>query len=270
MGQAASSFDPRYTRAWANLDAMTSDTTRLQAVDMLLGSPEYIAAAKRAGIYADLLAWSAAKRRAQHYAWPRPYTAAPPPPAAPRPTYSPPPAQAAPRQTYAPPTTHVGAPRPMSMGDLPAPAITRAPPRHAPPPSIMATAGAKTVGGTELAKIPPPKRALDHLTECYHLLNLDDSKPLSHEVLRAAYKRAAIKSHPDKGGNPEAFDAVNRAFLYIEEVLNKLLPKSSGDKADPRFTMTVNPESAIRARGDYVAGSVPAGGAAPPRSESVV
>ena len=55
MGQAASSFDPRFTRSWANLEGMTTDTTRLQAVDMLLGSPEYINAAKRAGIYADFL-----------------------------------------------------------------------------------------------------------------------------------------------------------------------------------------------------------------------
>jgi hypothetical protein len=120
-----------------------------------------------------------------------------------------------------------------------------------------------------LAKIPPPKRALDHLTECYLLLGLDDSKPLSHEVLRSAYKRAAVKTHPDRGGSSEAFDAVNRAFLYVEEVLNKLLPKSSSEKADPRFTMTVNPESALRARGDYAPGSTPAGGAAPPGSLTI-
>jgi hypothetical protein len=94
------------------------------------------------------------------------------------------------------------------------------------------------------------------------LLGLDDGKPLTHEALRSAYKRAAIKAHPDKGGNAELFDNVNRAFLYIEEVLNKLLPKSPLEAADPRFTMTVNPESALRARGDYVPGSAGAGAAA--------
>jgi hypothetical protein len=87
------------------------------------------------------------------------------------------------------------------------------------------------------------------------VLDLDDGRPLTHEALRAAYKKAAIKAHPDKGGSPEAFDTVNRAFLYIEEVLNKLLPKSPGDKADPRFTVAVSPEAAMRARGDYVPGS---------------
>lgn len=244
MGQAASSFDPRYVRAWGTLEAMTTEKARLDALDMLLGSPEYINAAKRAGIYADLLAWSAAKRRGQHYAWPRPYTAPAPVPA----------------PAPAPPVMRsLGAPQPRMVVTTmpPPPAMTKAPPTHTPPPSAMRQAAAGA--GHELARIPAPKRALDYLTECYLLLGLDDSKPLTHEVLRAAYKRAAIRVHPDKGGSPEQFDQVNRAFLYIEEVLNKLLPKSPSDTADPRFTVTVNPESAIRARGDYVSGStVPA------------
>jgi hypothetical protein len=246
MGQAASSFDPRFTRAWAMLEEMTTDKARMEALDVILGSPEYIAAAKRAGIYADLLAWSAAKRRGQHYAWPRPY---------------------APQQ--APPPSF--APRPVVTAMPPAPAITKAPPRHAPTPqNYVETRGPpprtmhETGGGHELARIPAPKRALDFLTECYMLLGLDDSKPLTHEALRSAYKRTAIKAHPDRGGNKEMFDQVHRAYSYIEEVLNKLLPKSPSDKADPRFTMTVSPEEAMRARGDYVPGSAPAGGAAPP------
>jgi hypothetical protein len=270
MGQAASSFEPRYARAWANLEAMTTEQSRLSAVDMLLGSPEYINAAKRAGIYADLLAWSSAKRRGQHYAWPRPYAAqAAPAAAAPRPVA---PRPAAPPQHT---ITHMPPARPLAAGMPPAPAITRAPPRYAPPPTLHVSEpprrqyASEPVGNTELTKIPPPKRALDHLTECYMLLELDDSKPLTHETLRKAYKMAAIRAHPDKGGSAEVFDSVNRAFLYIEEVLNKLLPKSSGEKADPRFTMTVTPESALRSRGDYVPGSAPAGGAAPPGSLTI-
>jgi hypothetical protein len=81
------------------------------------------------------------------------------------------------------------------------------------------------------------------------LLGIDDTKPLTHETLKTAYKRAAMKAHPDKGGKAEDFDAVNRAFLYLEEVLNKLLPKTAMEGADPRFTMKVTPETALRARG---------------------
>lgn len=252
MGQAASSYDPRFVRAWGTLEAMTTDKARLDALDMLLGSPEYIAAAKRVGIYADLLAWSAAKRRGQHYAWPRPYAAPPPLLAAPPPLA-----------------------RTVTTSMPSAPAITRAPAHHAPPSNYVEThtprltAAAVPKGGHELARIPAPKRALDFLTECYMLLGLDDSEPLTHEALRSAYKRKAVKAHPDRGGSKEMFDQVHRAYSYIEEVLNKLLPKSPSDKADPRFTMTVSPEEALRARGGYVPGATPAGGAAPTGSLTI-
>lgn len=102
---------------------------------------------------------------------------------------------------------------------------------------------------TAIASIPPPKRALDVLTESYIILGIDDTKPLTHELLKAAYKRAAIQSHPDKGGSSEKFDAVTKAFLYIQEVLEKLIPKTTKDGVDPRFHVAVTPESALRARG---------------------
>jgi curved DNA-binding protein CbpA len=98
-----------------------------------------------------------------------------------------------------------------------------------------------------LATVPPPKRALDTLHESYALLGLDDSKPLTHESLRAAYKRAAIRVHPDKGGSPEAFDEVTRAFTYVQEVLNKLIPRAAAAD-DARLTAAVTPETAARAR----------------------
>ncbi len=97
-----------------------------------------------------------------------------------------------------------------------------------------------------LARIAPPKRALDVLNESYTILGIDDSKPLTHEALKSAYKRAALRNHPDKGGSPEQFDAVTRAFLYIQEVLNKLIPKTTND---PRFSAPVTMDSALRARG---------------------
>jgi hypothetical protein len=54
MGQTASTrHDVRFVRAWGTLEAMSTDQARLQALEMLLGSPEYIQAAKQAGIYAD-------------------------------------------------------------------------------------------------------------------------------------------------------------------------------------------------------------------------
>jgi len=191
-------------------------------LNTLLEGQEYVVAAKRAGIYADLLGWAGATRRGEFFAWPTPYAA-----------------PAAPSAIRANPSV------------FPPPAVmTKTPATHRAP-------AAPPVANT-LARVAPPKRALDVLHESYELLGLDDSTPLTHERLRAAYKRAAVRAHPDKGGSAEAFDAINRAFGYIEEVLNKLLPKTATDGADPRFTVVVSPDSAARARGDYIPGSVAA------------
>lgn len=101
---------------------------------------------------------------------------------------------------------------------------------------------------TELATVPPPKRALDTLHDSYLVLGIDDTKQLSHESLRAAYRKASIKAHPDRGGSPAAFDIVTRAYLYLEEVLNKLIPRTAQEGDDKRFTAPVTKEAAMKAR----------------------
>jgi curved DNA-binding protein CbpA len=197
-------------------------------LETLLSGPEYVNAMKRAGIYSGLLGWISATRRGEFYPWPdpSPSTAVPTHTAdrfIPQPQMRP--QNEILHQAYAPTTLQ----RPMVS-------------RTAPPlPSHH----------QQLAVIPPPKRALDVLHESYHILGIDDSKPLTHEGLRLAYKRAAVRAHPDKGGTPEDFDAVTRAFLYLQEVLDKLIPKTAADGSDPRFTAAVTPETALKARGVY-------------------
>jgi curved DNA-binding protein CbpA len=232
MGAAASSHDPRHVRIWNNLNGLNSANARLQMLQTLMEGPEYIAATKRAGIYAELLGWMGAQRRGEYFSWPKPYSASP------TPSYTqsspqPPPSF---REFMSPPSMGGYGPQTKNMTM---------------PPPPMATKQRQHTQSAALATIAPPKRALDVLHESYMLLGLDDSKPLTHEVLRSAYKRAAIKVHPDKGGSPEAFDAVTRAFTYVEEVLNKLLPKSGAGigSDDERFSMKVNPENAMRMRG---------------------
>jgi hypothetical protein len=174
-------------------------------LETLLVGQEYIASAKQVGIYGTLLAWIAAQRRGEFYAWPE-----------------------------------VNRPVPLQRPII----STQRPvvPVQQPVQRAVNTSDA-------LARVPPPKRALDYLHEAYGVLNIDDSKPLTHEILRTAYKRAATKAHPDKGGTPEAFDAVTRAFLYVQEVLNKLIPKTAADGSDPRFTAPVTMDEALKARG---------------------
>jgi curved DNA-binding protein CbpA len=76
--------------------------------------------------------------------------------------------------------------------------------------------------GNELIEHPAPKKAHDYFTECCDLLAIDESQPLSSELIRAAYKKAAIRAHPDRGGNPVLFDAVTRASAYLQKIVDRV------------------------------------------------
>jgi len=177
---AAASLDSRHLRIWNNLCAIGSLEARFKMLDTLLSGPEYVTAAKYAGIYAGLLQWRAAVQRGEPAHWP---------------------------------------------------GSSISPPTHTPP-TLRFTAPSST-----LATVPPPKRALDYLHEAYDLLGLDDGSPLTMEVLKIAYKKSALRAHPDKGGSPALFDAVSRAYTYIEEILNKLIPRAAGRATDAPVTM---------------------------------
>ena len=76
--------------------------------------------------------------------------------------------------------------------------------------------------GNELIEHPAPKKAHDYFTECCDLLAIDETQPLSSELIRAAYKKAAVRAHPDRGGNPELFDAVTRASAYLQKIVDRV------------------------------------------------
>ena len=76
--------------------------------------------------------------------------------------------------------------------------------------------------GNELIEHPAPKKAHDYFTECCDLLAIDETQPLSSELIRTAYKKAAVRAHPDRGGNPELFDAVTRASAYLQKIVDRV------------------------------------------------
>ena len=45
------------------------------------------------------------------------------------------------------------------------------------------------------------------------------------DEIRAAYKRAAMKHHPDRGGSSEAFQAVHDAYAALQ---NRICPDCGG------------------------------------------
>ena len=89
-----------------------------------------------------------------------------------------------------------------------------------------------------LTKAAPARKAIDYLHEAYDLLGLSDDEPLSPDVLKAAYKRRAIAVHPDKpGGNADTFDALTKAYLYLQQVYEKLIPKAGREVSSKPVTM---------------------------------
>jgi len=76
--------------------------------------------------------------------------------------------------------------------------------------------------GNELIEHPAPRKAHDYFTECCDLLAIDEGQPLSTELIRTAYKKAAVRAHPDRGGNPELFDAVTRASAYLQKIVDRV------------------------------------------------
>ncbi len=51
------------------------------------------------------------------------------------------------------------------------------------------------------------------------------SPEATDDEIRAAYKRAAMKHHPDRGGSPEAFQAVQDAYAALQ---NRVCPGCGG------------------------------------------
>jgi hypothetical protein len=198
----------------------------MKMLETLLSGPEYVQSAKKAGVYSGILQWIAAYRSGTYAAWPR--TGG---------------------------TDSFFQPQVQQMQSFayrqPLPQIPQTPVSFQQDPRIPSMNPPRKVikENMELATTAPPKRNIDTLHEAYAVLGIDDSKPLTHELLRSYYKRAASKAHPDKGGNARLFDEVTRSFMYLQEILNKLIPKgASGDGEDVRFTAPVTKEEALKAR----------------------
>jgi hypothetical protein len=65
----------------------------------------------------------------------------------------------------------------------------------------------------------PKQKALSYFSSCLEVLQIQEEVALTDEVLKKAYRKMAIKSHPDKGGSEEYFEAVTRAYAYLTEIM---------------------------------------------------
>lgn len=194
MGAAQSQLDPRHVGIYQKLLAIQNPHTRLQMIDTLMGDPSIVQSAKQAGVYGQILQVAASIR---HNSASHPKL---------------------PGEGQSQQTNQGQAPRTI----LPAPIIqTRQ----------FQTQGTNQTqltvqGGTrdqdpyrQVGKAKRSEKALSFFTACLKVLNIQEEVALTDEMLKSAYKKAAIRAHPDKGGTKDAFDAVTRAYAYLLDIL---------------------------------------------------
>lgn len=66
------------------------------------------------------------------------------------------------------------------------------------------------------------EKALNYFSACLRILELEEEVALTTEALKAAYKKAVVRAHPDKGGSEREFEAVTRAYAYLGEILLRI------------------------------------------------
>jgi curved DNA-binding protein CbpA len=73
-----------------------------------------------------------------------------------------------------------------------------------------------------VAKGRSNEKAMTYFQNCLLVLELEEEVALTEDALRTAYKKAALKAHPDKGGSEQKFEAVTRSYAYLTEILRRI------------------------------------------------
>jgi hypothetical protein len=193
----------------------------------VMAMPGFLTALQRAGVYGPVMAWMDGRRRG----WVQPFP-------------------------YA--TGRGDRIRLEGGGGAPVyrPPVVAAP---APAPAHHVYGPASAALPSSAMIVSPAAKALDYFQEALELLGIDDSETLTSEHLKSAYRQASRAAHPDKGGSEAAFDAVNRAYVYVGKILDRVRGRTSAEET-ARMSAPVTMEAAMGSR----AATTPALPSAPP------
>ena len=189
MGNAQSVQNPSHVRIYRDLLRIQNTATRAEMIRTLLAGQEYVTSAKLAGIYPHLLGYISRVESGQ-----RPATL--------------PGEMAMSAVAQAPQQQQQRAldvyPHQQSQTQIVS---------HTPTPMVQQRAS------THIMKGKRNEKALNYFQKCLEVLGLEEEVALTEESLKKAYKRVALKAHPDKGGTEEEFEAITRAHAYLGEIL---------------------------------------------------
>ena len=184
MGNAQAVQNIAHIRIYKDLIKIQNPVTRTEMIRTLLAGQEYLASARISGVYSHLLAYIARVDAGQ-----RPAAL---------------PGEMAMTAVQQPPQRQQYAPQQTQIVD------------HVPPPQVQQRPSAHIMKGRRNEK------ALNYFQKCLEVLGLTEEVALTEESLKKAYKRVALKAHPDKGGTEEEFEAITRAHAYLGEILLRI------------------------------------------------
>lgn len=208
MGNNQSAIDPVHLRMYSNIIQIKDPMKRIGIINTCLASMEYVSSAKRAGIYSYLLNYVATVNSGG--------TA----PLLPGEQHN--------LQQVTVSQQMYNVPRSMQP-NFQNPTNTH--------PSLMNTPSSNTYNNHSKNQITIHKdttpswkvitdtskqKAMSYFASCLEVLGIQEEVALTDESLKIAYKRMALKSHPDKGGSEEYFEAVTRAYAYLSEILKHM------------------------------------------------
>jgi curved DNA-binding protein CbpA len=178
----AAQIPEAHVRIYRNILQIQSPQTRLQMLETVLSGPEYVASIKQAGLYGPVLSYISAIRRGDPAILPGEQS------------------RATQQQVQ-----NYSEGRPQNVFTQPA-----------------------RVGGQQNQVIHHSgdpgahTKAITFFSQCLQILGLEEEVALNEEALKAAYKKASLRAHPDKGGSEKAFDEVTRAYAYLGEILRRV------------------------------------------------
>lgn len=210
MGNNQSAIDPVHLRIYTNIIQIRDPYKRIQMINTCLASIEYVNSAKRAGIYSYLLNYIATVNSGgttpllpgEHSAVNSHQQAPTPPiPRAFQPNFT----------SGGPGATH--------------PSLINAPNAASYSQSQSKTQIIQHTDTTPSWKVitdTPKQKAMTYFASCLEVLGIQEEIALTEETLKIAYKKMALRAHPDKGGSEEYFEAVTRAYAYLSEIIKHM------------------------------------------------
>jgi hypothetical protein len=213
MGNNQSAIDPVHLRMYSNIIQIKDPMKRLNIINTCLASIEYVSSAKRAGIYSYLLNYIATVNSGGS------------PPFLPGEQHNS--QQSIPQQSPNVPRSmqpnfqHSGGPGATHPSLLNQPTASSYTQQYQQRNQQIVTHTDNTPSWKVITDTPKQK-AMSYFASCLEVLNIQEEVALTEEALKSAYKKMALKAHPDKGGSEEYFEAVTRAYAYLSEILKHM------------------------------------------------